>query len=51
MITQDDIPIKNQMKENRRQLFFRDQDEQENTERVISSMNAARRSMGIAEIQ
>ena len=51
MTAQEDIAIKIQMKDNRRQLFFREQDERENTERVISSMNADRRSMGITEIQ
>jgi|GEM_PF-3186856 hypothetical protein len=51
MTAQQDIAIKPQINAERRQLLFRKQDDLENTERVISSMNAARRSMGITEIQ
>jgi hypothetical protein len=51
MTAQEDTAIKPQLKAERRQLLFRKQDDLENTEKVISSMNAARRSMGITEIQ
>jgi hypothetical protein len=51
MIRARDNPTKLQKEGERRQLFFRKLAESDNTERIISSMNAARRSMGIAEIQ
>jgi hypothetical protein len=51
MTAQEDMAIKPQMKGERRQLFFRQQDDLENTERVISRMNGVRRTMGITEIQ
>jgi hypothetical protein len=51
MTAQKEIAIKLQMKDEQRQLFFRKLSDSDDTERVISSMNAARRSMGITEIQ
>lgn len=51
MTAQEDLTIKPQTKGERRQLYVRQQDGPENTERTISSMNDARRSMGITEIQ
>lgn len=51
MAIQEDVATRPQMKDERRQLLFRKQDDLGNTDRVISSMNAARRSLGIAEIQ
>ena len=51
MTAQKEIAIKLQMKDEQRQLFFRKLSDSDDIERVISSMNAARRSMGITEIQ
>ena len=51
MDIQEDTATKPQMKDERRQLLFRKQDDLGSTDRVISSMNAARRSLGIAEIR
>lgn len=51
MTIQEETATKPQMNGERRQLDLRKQDDTENTDRVISGMNAARRSMGIAEIR
>jgi len=51
MTAQEDKATKPQTIRERRQLLFRKQDDPENTDRMILSMNAARRSMGITEIQ
>jgi len=49
MVTQNDTSP--QMKRERRHLVIRHLDDLGNTKRLNSSMNDARRSLGIAEIQ
>lgn len=51
MTVQEETVTAAQAKAESRQLVSRKQEDPENTDRVVSSMNAARRSMGIAEIQ
>lgn len=50
-MTAKEKAVKPQTKGERLQLYIRQQDDPEKTERTISSMNDARRSMGITEIE
>jgi len=50
MTAQDEISTKPKMKGEQKHLLLRQQTDPENTDRLVSSMNAARRSMGIPEI-